>query len=367
MKMLEVQDVFSAYADIYRKNHKLSFMQHKAVNAILNCRTSALGGHADVCPNCGDSHISYNSCRNRHCPKCQTLAKERWIDNRKADLLNVGYFHVVCTLPHELNSVIYGNQKDMYNLMFKCVAETLRELAADRKYLGADIGLTAVLHTWGQNLCFHPHVHCIVPAGGLNSLGKWVNSKKKFFLPVKAVSRKFRGKFLALLKQQKADLPQELYNTCYNKEWIVYCKPPFKTAACVVEYLGRYTHRIAISNNRLQIFENGQVTFKWRDYRDSSRWKAMTLSAEEFIRRFLMHTLPGGFMKIRHYGFLSSRGKQAKLPLCKKLTGTSLLPKEKLTTEKLLIKILGRNPQACRSCGYIGLLRTGLSPPAVSN
>jgi hypothetical protein len=363
--MLEVQDIFAAYAHVYRKSHKLSFMQHKTVNAILNCRTSSLGGHMDVCPKCGDTRISYNSCRNRHCHKCQTLAKERWIDSRKADLLDVGYFHVVFTLPQELNVVIYGNQKDMYNLMFRCAAETIRELASDPKHLGATVGLTAVLHTWGQNLSFHPHIHCIVPAGGLNTLGKWVNSKKKFFLPVKALSRKFRGKFLALLKQQKPDLDPFLLNDCYNKEWVIYCKPPFKTAACVVEYLGRYTHRVAISNNRLLRFENGQVTFKWRDYKDSNRWKEMTVSAEEFIRRFLMHVLPHGFMKIRHYGFLSSRGKQKKLPLCKKLTGTSLLPKEKMTTEKLLFKILGRNPQACQSCGYTSLLRTGLSPPAI--
>lgn len=276
----------------------------------------------------------------------------------------MGYFHIVFTLPQELNAVIYSNQKDMYNLMFRCVAQTIRELASDPKYLGAAIDLTSVLHTWGQNLSFHPHIHCIVPAGGLNKLGKWVDSKKKFFLPVKALSRKFRGKFLALITLQKPDIDHSLLNDCYNKEWVVFCKPPFKTAACVVEYLGRYTHRVAISNNRLLNFENGQVTFKWRDYKDSNRWKEMSISTEEFIRRFLMHVLPHSFMKIRHYGFLSSRGKQTKLSLCKKLTGASLLAKEKLTTEKLLFKILGRNPQTCRSCGYIGLLRTGLSPPA---
>jgi len=231
--------------------------------------------------------------------------------------------------------------------MFRCVSETLQELSADKKYLGAIIGLTAVLHTWGQNLCFHPHIHCIVPAGGLNSLGRWVHSQSKFFLPVKVISRKFRGKFLALLKQQNLDVSNDLLNDCYNKEWVVYCKPPFKTAACVVEYLGRYTHRVAISNNRILKLENANVSFKWRDY----------------IRRFLMHVLPPGFMKIRHFGFLSSRGKVAKLPLCKKLTGTSLLQKVKLSTEKLLAKILGRNPSVCQNCGYNGLTRTGLSPP----
>jgi len=367
--MIEVQDIFEAYVDEYRQNHKLSIDQHKAVNAILNCRTANLGGHVDTCPSCGETKISYNSCRNRHCPKCQTLSKERWIDARKTDLLNVGYFHVVFTVPQELNSVIYANQIELYGLLFRCVSETLQELSTDKKYLGANIGLTAVLHTWGQNLCFHPHIHCIVPAGGLNALGRWVHSKKKFYLPVKVLSRKFRGKFLALLKQEKLDISLDLLNDCYAKEWVVYCKPPFKTAACVVEYLGRYTHRVAISNNRILNLENGQtpsnglVSFKWRDYKDGSQWMVMKLSAEEFIRRFLMHVLPSGFMKIRHFGFLSSRSKQTKLPLCKKLTGTSLLQKAKMSTEMLLVKILGRNPSICKSCGYNGLLRTGLSPP----
>ncbi len=247
--------------------------------------------------------------------------------------------------------------------MFKCISETIRELAADKKHLGAEVGMTAVLHTWGQNLCFHPHIHCIVPAGGLTSYNKWVDSKKRFFLAVKVLSRKFRGKFLALLKQQKPNLDPTIFNVCYDKEWVVYCKPPFKSAGSVVEYLGRYTHRVAISNNRILKLENGQVTFKWRDYKNSSRWKEMTISSDEFIRRFLMHVLPRGFTKIRHYGFLSSRGKQTKLPLCKKLTCSSLVSKEKSNTEKLLIKILGRDPKLCPNCGYSGLIKTGLAPP----
>lgn len=362
--MLEVQDVFAAHAGEYRQAHSLSIVQHKATTAVLNCRTAALGGHVDTCPDCGDTSISYNSCRNRHCPKCQTLAKERWVDARKTDLLNVGYFHVVFTLPHELGAVVYANQREMYGLLFRCVVETIRELAADKKYLGADVGLTAVLHTWGQNLCFHPHIHCIVPAGGLNPLGIWVDSRKKFFLPVRVLSHKFRGKFLALLKQHGPEVELSVLDACYRKEWVVYCKPPFKTAACVVEYLGRYTHRVAISNNRLLKLENGHVTFKWRDYRDDSRWKEMTLSADEFIRRFLMHVLPSHFVKIRHYGFLSSRGKQVKLPLCKWQTGTPMPPKDKLSTDELLAKILGSHPQVCKTCGCTGLVRSGLSPPA---
>lgn len=362
--MPEIQDVFRVYGEEYRQTHNLSLMQHKVMNAILNCRTAFLGGHLDHCPNCGYEKPSYNSCRNRHCPKCQAFSKERWIYARKADLLNVGYFHVVFTVPQELNGLIYQNQRECYNLFFRSVAETLQELAADKKYLGATIGHTAVLHTWGQNLCFHPHIHCIVPSGGLTALGKWRPSRKKFFLPVRVLSRKFRGKFLALLKQQFPNVDQNVLNTCYGKEWVVYCKPPFKDAACVVEYLGRYTHRIAISNNRILKSENGQVIFKWRDYRDGSRWKEMTLSVDEFIRRFLMHVLPSGFTKIRHYGFLSSRGKQKKLKVCKLQTNTSIVPKEKLSAEQLIQKILGRKPSQCPQCGCSGLLRTGLSPPA---
>ena len=317
----------------------------------------------DNCPECGYQRPSYNSCRNRHCPKCQTISKERWIDAQKGNLLNVGYFHVVFTVPQELTPWIYRNQRACYNLLFRCVAETIQELSADNKYLGAATGHTAVLHTWGQNLSFHPHIHCIVPGGGLTKLGRWLPSRKKFFLPVKVLSRKFRGKFLSLFKQRFPGIEPSLLNECYHKEWIVYCKPPFKDAACVVEYLGRYTHRVAISNNRILRLENGQVSFKWRDYRDGSRWKVMTLSAEEFIRRFLMHILPTGFMKIRHYGFLSSRGKQKKLNICKIQTGTSLEKRETLSTETFIQKILGRKPSQCPSCGFCGLLRTGLAPP----
>ena len=361
--MPEVQDVFTQYGAAYCQSHKLSLAQYRAMNAIQSCRTSQLGGHMDRCPSCGYEKPSYNSCRNRHCPKCQTFSKERWIDAQKANLLDVGYFHVVFTVPQELNPLIYSNQRDCYNLLFRCVAETLQELAGDKKYLGAAIGHTAVLHTWGQNLCFHPHIHCIVPSGGLTALGKWQSSRKKFFLPVRVLSRKFRGKFLALLKLKLPDVDQNLLNLCYQKEWVIYCKPPFKDAACVVEYLGRYTHRVAISNNRVLKLENGSVTFKWRDYRDSSRWKEMKLSADEFIRRFLMHILPPGFTKIRHYGFLSSRGKQKKLKICKIQTGTSLLTKVKLSAEQLIQKLIGRKLSVCPRCGYSGLLRTDLSPP----
>ena len=218
--MPEVQDVFETYGEIYRKQHTLSMAQHKVMNAILKCRTARLGGHMDNCPECGYERPSYNSCRNRHCPKCQTLSKERWIDARKADLLDVGYFHVVFTVPQELNLWIYRNQRDCYNLLFRCTAETIQELSFDKKHLGAATGHTAVLHTWGQNLSFHPHIHCIVPGGGLTKLGRWLPSRKKFFLPVKVLSRKFRGKFLALLKKRFPDIDPSLLNQCYSKEWV---------------------------------------------------------------------------------------------------------------------------------------------------
>jgi hypothetical protein len=373
--MIEVQDIFNAYGDKYRSEHKLSLVQHKAMNAIMNCRTEKLGGHADVCSSCGLTKISYNSCRNRHCPKCQTLAKEKWIDNQKYDLLNVGYFHVVFTVPDILNPVIYQNQEMMYNLLFRTVAETLQELSYDKKYLGATIGFTSVLHTWGQNLMFHPHIHCIVPAGGLTGDGKWRNSRKKFFLPVKVLSRKFRGKFLALMKNEKLSFSgkaeylshpkafADLINSAYRKEWIVYCKPPFKDAGCVVEYLGRYTHRVAISNHRILKFDNGQVSFKWRDYKDNSKWKVMSVSVEEFIRRFLLHILPNRFMKIRHYGILGNRNKTKKLTLCKKLTNTVLKIKKKASTLELIQRMTGRDIGKCPACGAGRLIHHSIIRP----
>lgn len=371
--MPEVQDIFLKYGSEYRKNNKLTLVQHKAMSAIEKCRTSQLGGHMDVCQNCGNVQISYNSCRNRHCPKCQSLAKERWIDSQKSNLLNIGYFHIVFTIPDTLNLMVYQNQRELYTLLFKAAAETLSELSSNKKYLGAKLGFTSILHTWGQNLMHHPHIHCIVPGGGLSSIGKWINSRKKFFIPVKVLSRKFRGKFLYYLKklyyQNKLEFHgsqkylsintefEKQLSSLYSKEWIVYCKPPFKNAACVVEYLGRYTHRVAISNNRIVSIENGKVTFKWRDYKDNNKWKLMTLSAEEFIRRFLIHILPNKFMKIRHYGLLGNRNKNTKLKLCKELTNTPILVVEKLSTLQLILKITGKDISKCPYCGLKKLNR----------
>ena len=376
--MPEVQDVFLMHGNEYRQKHKLPVYILKAMSAIERCRTADLGGHKDVCNECGYTRISYNSCRNRHCPKCQTLSKERWIDSQKNNLLDVGYFHVVFTIPDTLNTLVFQNQKELYTILFKAAAETLQELSSDKKYLGATLGFTSILHTWGQNLMHHPHLHCIVPGGGLNSIGKWVSSRKKFFLPVKVLSSKFRGKFLYYLKQ--ADLKfygeqnylsnptsfNDFLSQLYQKEWIVYCKPPFKNASSVVEYLGRYTHRVAISNNRILSLENGNVSFKWRDYKDANKWKVMTVSAYEFIRRFLIHILPVRFMKIRHYGLLGNRNKSSNLSLCKKLTSTPILPFEKASTLQLIQKIIGKDASICPNCGSNKLSRYmgfGNAPP----
>lgn len=369
--MPELQDIFTQYGEAYQRVHPLPPKQRKVVLAIKTCRTAALGGHVDEYDECGFTRISYNSCRNRHCPKCQTLTKERWIAARKADLLDVGYFHVVFTMPDLLNPVAFQKTEVVYNILFKAAAETLAELAGDPKYLRAQIGFTAVLHTWGQNLMHHPHVHCIVPGGGLTTDGKWINSRKKFFIPVKVLSRKFRGKFLDHLKRAELEFYgslvhlheecqfQTLISSLYQKEWVVYCKPPFKNAGRVVEYLGRYTHRVAISNNRIVRVQDGMVTFKWRDYKDHNRQKEMTLTADEFIRRFLVHVLPSGFMRIRHYGFLSPRNKSTKLALCKKLTKTSVRTKStaNLSAMELLQKLTGRDFTLCPCCGVGHLTR----------
>ena len=278
--------------------------------------------------------------------KCQTLTKEQWIEKQNQYLLNTGYFHVVFTLPESLNAIMLQNQELAYKLFFKAVSETLLELCADRKHLGAKPGITTVLHTWGQNLMYHPHLHCIVTGGGLTVDGKWQSSRKKFFLPVKVLSRKFRGKLLFFLKQ--AGLPFD--SSLYQKEWVVYCKPPFKNVSKVIEYLGRYTHRVAISNSRILGAKDGKVTFSWRDYRDGKK-KVMTLAAEEFIRRFMLHILPSGFRKIRHYGILASRNKTARTSLCQKLTRVKIKANIPTTTVEKLQKMFGADFNLCPCCG----------------
>lgn len=346
---VEIQDIFAAHLDAYTEDHTLSSAQWKAAKSIIACRTAALGAHVDICNNCGNTRISYNSCRNRHCPKCQTFAKEKWIDKQRQNLLYVPYFHVVFTVPAELNPVFRSQQSAMYNLLFQAASAAVLELCADRKYLGATPGITAVLHTWGQNLQFHPHIHMLITGGGLTKEGSWRNSEKKFFLPVRVLSAKFRGKFLALLKAQFPALDRKLLDVCYRKKWVVYCKPPFDSAVKVISYLGRYTHRVAISNDRILKLEDGKVTFRWRDYAHGNQVKLMTLDAQEFIRRFLLHILPPGFRKIRHYGLFAARDKQNRLALCRQLTNTPR-PAPALHTLSLLEGICGRGFDLCPRC-----------------
>lgn len=330
--MPEIQDIFNAI-----KPDGLSPEQNKAFFAIRSCRTDTLGSHVDRCDSCEHIHISYNSCRNRHCPKCQGSKQQEWVEAQLSKLLPVGYFHVVFTLPQELNSIVFQNQDILYSILLKSAGDTIIELAKDPKFLGAQTGVTAVLHTWGQNLSFHPHVHCLVPGGGLSKDGlRFIKSSKKFFIPVKVISRKFRGKFLFHLKNawRNGDIkffssPEpahevnflNLLSTLYQKEWVVYCKKPFKSPWHVVSYLGRYTHKVAIANSRIVDFNESTVTFKWKDYRDHNQVKLMTLDVTEFVRRFLQHVLPSGFTRIRHYGLLSSRNVGTKLARCIKLAG----------------------------------------------
>lgn len=372
--MAELQDIVVTYGDGYATRHPLNRAQRRALAAIRSCRTAPLGGHVDACDTCGQLKISYNSCRNRHCPKCQTLTKERWIAARKADLLAVGYFHCVFTLPDQLNTLALQNPRVIYDLLFRAAAETLAELAADRKYLGAAIGLTAILHTWGQNLTFHPHLHCVVPGGGLTAAGQWRAAGKRFFLPVRVLSRKFRGKFLALVQAAALEFWGDLaplqdptafrawLAPLYAREWVVYCKPPFRNPGRVLEYLGRYTHRVAIANSRIMGLVHGRVTFRWRDYRDGNRQKRMTLDADEFLRRFLLHVLPPGFTRIRHYGLLSPRNKP-RLQRCQRLTRTAV-PQEPLpaTALALLENLTGRDYSLCSACGVGHLQPTRASP-----
>jgi hypothetical protein len=337
---LEVADIFRLHGDAYRTAHGASLSRvHKAVmTAVVECRTAALGGHVEECDNngCGHQCICYDSCRNRHCPKCQSLARAEWIKDRKSELLAVPYFHIVFTLPEQVSAVALQNKDVVYGLLFKATAETLCTIAADPKHLGAQIGFFAVLHTWGQNLMHHPHLHCVVPGGGLSpDKERWISSRANFFLPVRVLSQHFRRCFLELFQQAFDQGALKFFGTLEplrererflahiapvrGKKWVVYAKKPFAGPEQVLDYVGRYTHRVAISNNRLLSLEDGQVTFKWKDYRDDNAQKTMTLSAEEFIRRFLLHVLPSGFHRIRYYGLMGNRYRAENLEKCRRL------------------------------------------------
>jgi hypothetical protein len=336
-------------ADIVRRHRRtfidhfgsqLSFQQLKALNAIARCRTAELGGHVDDCPCCGHAAVSYNSCRNRHCPKCQAQARQRWLAAREAELLATHYFHVVFTLPHQLALLCYRNQRVLSNLLFRSSAETMLEIAADPKHLGAEIGFLSILHTWGQNLMLHPHVHCIVPAGGFARDRKaWIRPRYAFFLPVKVLSRAFRGKFIEGLRRayrQKqlrfmgasaglGDVArfEALIHALFREDWVVYAKPAMGGAPQVLRYLGRYTHRVAISNHRLLAIEDDQVTFRWKDYVHGNKKRKMTVTAGEFLRRFVQHVLPRGFVRIRHFGFLANAHRTALLAMARELMAES--------------------------------------------
>ena len=370
MAPAEVADIFRIHGPSYRETHKLPLNQLRTMHAIETCRTAELGGHIDACEECGHTKISYNSCRNRHCPKCQFLKKEKWVEARGKELLPIEYFHVVFTLPEKLRSLALRNSEVIYNILFKAASETLADCARTR--LGVQIGSTDILHTWGQNLMNHPHVHCIVTGGGL-SQGTWISSKRRFLFPVKVLSPLFKGKFLFFLRKayeagELQGMGEEFatfLSGLYAKKWVVYCRPPFNGPETVLGYLGRYTHRVAIANHRILGMENGKVSFMWKDYADGSTQKVMTLDAFEFIRRFLLHVLPDGFVKIRHYGLLSNRNRKACLEICRALLGvTEPEPAPSETWQEALVRITGVDVTRCPLCqGQMRRKELGRGPP----
>jgi hypothetical protein len=334
----EVADIIRAQGDRFLERNRSWLDAHRlrVLRAIARCRTAEMGGHIDTCSVCGYRTISYNSCRDRHCPKCQAQARQRWLAAREKELLGVSYFHVVFTIPHELNRLCQQNPELLYGLLFQTSARTLLEVAADPKHLGAEIGFLSILHTWGQNLHVHPHIHCAIPAGGLApDHSRWIRPRYPFFLPVKVLGRVFRGKFVAglrrLYRQKKLRLHGSLsalqeprrfaafLRTLFRQDWVVYAKPAFGGPLQVLRYLGRYTHRVAISNHRLLGFDGEHVTFRWRDYAHGNKQRKMTLAATEFLRRFVQHVLPRGFIRIRQYGFLANRARATSLELARQL------------------------------------------------
>ena len=367
-----IQEIFKHTYANFKNSHQVSSSADKAALAVLRCKTPMLGGNQAVCKDCGATEVHYNSCRNRHCPCCQAVNKERWIDARKADVVDATYFHAVFTVPENLNSLFLANKRLLFNLLYDSSAATLKELAKDKRHLGAQIGFISILHTWGSNLSFHPHIHTIVLGGGLSKDQTFVAAKTGFLFPIKAVSRLFRGKFLhglkTLYQNGQLNFPfshamlryssqfNQFLSELYAKEWIPHLKETFKGAANVIEYLGRYTHNIAISNSRILKATDQTVLFKIKDYRTGNP-STLHLSSEEFIRRFLMHVLPDRFVRIRHYGLLSNRSKRKKMSLVRMLVGgVKMMPRFKdMTTLEILKKLYGFDPRICRHCGGIHL------------
>jgi predicted RNA-binding Zn-ribbon protein involved in translation (DUF1610 family) len=373
---LEVADILRVHGEAYRRVYQPSRRERKVLRHIEDCRTAALGGHKDTCSSCGAVRISYNSCRDRHCPKCQSLKKAEWLEARKARLLPVPYFHVVFTLPRELHRLVFQNKKLLFDMLFDAASRTLLAIARDDKHLGAQIGFSAVLHTWGQRLQFHPHLHTVVTGGGLGPDGqKWIARDAKFFLPVRVLGRLFRGKFLGGLKKARAEERLQLHGKLeslldpkhwslflhglYRHEWVVYSKPPFGGPEHVYRYLGRYTHRVAISNHRLVALADGKVTFHIKDYADGGQKKTLTLDALNFIRRFLLHVLPERYVRIRHYGLLAGANVKGKLERARELLGAEAPSRESETEtarrepswSERLFTLTGLDVFACPHCG----------------
>ena len=367
----ELADVFRRYGQSYQRTHRLLACEQRVMRAVSVCRTQELGGHLDRCDACGFERPAYNSCRNRHCPKCQSLAKAQWLEKQTSELLPVGYFHLVFTLPHELNRLILGNKKILLGLLFKAVSETLLEFGQSR--FGGTVGIIAVLHTWDQKLQDHFHLHCLVPSGALSfDRSRWTAARKNFLFPVKALSLVFRGKFLDLLQRacEKGKIPaaNNEIKASRQKSWVVYAKKPFGSPQTVLDYLGRYTHRVALSNDRILQVENGEVTLSYRDRKDGDRKKTMALAAQEFIRRFLLHVLPDGFMRIRHFGFLANRSKKQALAQCRNLLkfDPALPQRSDQSAKDLLRKLTGVDLSRCPCC-HQGTVLTIADLPARSS
>jgi predicted Zn-ribbon and HTH transcriptional regulator len=382
---LEVADIVRAHGDEFRQAHaaSLSPRQKRVLRSIEVCRTAALGGHLERCDQCGHERNAYNSCADRHCPKCQSLARAKWLEKRQAELLPCEYFHVVFTLPEPLAKLSLQNKQQIYDLLFRATAETLQTIAADPKHLGAQIGFFCILHTWGQTLTAHPHLHCVVPGGGISLDGsRWVACRPGFFLPVKVLSHRFRKLYLRYLEQAYAagklhfhgDLEELADGKNFARyvaslaaiDWVVYAKPPFGGPERVLDYLGRYTHRIAISNNRLIELKDGQVTFTYKDYKHEQRQKVMTLSADEFLRRFLLHVLPDGFQRIRHYGLLGNRHRAENLARCRELLGVSApMSEPQGDYRERHRQLTGEDALRCPQCRVGQMLRVAVLPAQV--
>ena len=377
---LEVADIFRRHGPAYRRAHDghIGRVERRVMSAIELCRTAALGGHVEACEDCAHSRVAYNSCRNRHCPKCQGATRERWLADRQADLLPVPYFHVVFTVPAEVAAIAFHNKAVVYAILFDAVAATLKTIAADPRHLGGEIGFLAILHSWGQALTHHPHIHCLVPGGALSADGRWLACRPRFFLPIHVLSRLFRRLFLERLKTahargrlrfsgtlaqlDDADVFAAAVRRLRRKNWVVYAKPPFGSPEHVLAYLGRYTHRVAIANSRLVSADDSSVVFRWRDYRHGNAPRQMSLDPDEFIRRFLIHSLPDGFHRIRHYGFLANGCRRARLATIRQLLPVTEGQFGEPTDDAPIVARLPRfDPAVCPCCG--GALRITATLP----